>query len=210
VGLSARVETIRRDIDLTFQKDLSAKARSAYLAQYAAEGIKEAQQQNARILGRPPPYDVWVDGREGAPLTSVKPDGIIVAEFELVSGALLWIYQQLETHSPRLTGQYASSHVLFADETEVTDISNPPPADEYTFVNTQPYARKIEGIRARGGMTTTVPISPQAPDGVYQAVATLVRSSKFGNAVKATFSYRTIRNADGTSRRNPAIIVRMR
>ena len=115
MALKTRVQPISRDLELFLSEDLGPKARSAMLAAFAAETIEEAKQQNKQVLGAVPPYEVFVDGREGAPLTSVKPDGVIRAEFELVNEALIWIYQQLETHSPRLTGQYASSHVLFAD-----------------------------------------------------------------------------------------------
>jgi hypothetical protein len=72
-------------------------------------------------------------------------------------------------------------------------------AEEYTFINTVPYARKIE----RGS-------SRQAPDGVYQAVANLARR-KFTKLAKITFSYRTVLGGTGgaKSERNPAIIVRI-
>jgi len=74
------------------------------------------------------------------------------------------------------------------------------------FLNIQPYARKIE----RGQ-------SSQAPDGVYQAVATLAQR-RFGNVAKITFSYRTAiggaiiggRKGDRSDLRNPAIIVSLR
>src|SRR4029077_2831238 len=173
MALSVRITPIRRDLDVMFKQGIGDKAQSAILAAFALEKIEEAKAQNKQALGVVPPYKTYVDGREGVPLESVKPNGVIRVEFELVSEALAWIYQQLETHSPRLTGHYASSHVLFADGQEVSDVNNPPPAEEYVFVNTTPYARKIEGNKGRP------PSSPQAPDGVYQAVATLAR--KFSN-----------------------------
>ena len=177
------------------------------LAAFAAETIEEAKQQNKQVLGVVPPYEVFVDGREGAPLTSVKPDGVIRAEFQLVNEALAWIYTQLQMHSPVLTGRYAKSHELFADGVDTENPNAAPPAEEYVFVNTQPYARKIE---ARAD-------PPQAPDGVYQAVATLAQR-RFGNVAKITFSYRTAiggeiiggRAGDRSKLRNPAIIVRLR
>jgi len=175
------------------------------LAAFAAEGIEDAKQINKRALGRVPPYDVYVDNREGAPLTSVKPDGVIRAEFHLVNEALAWIMTQLQMHSPVLTGRYASSHELFADGVDTENPNNAPPAEEYVFLNIQPYSRKIE----RG-------LSPQAPDGVYQAVATLAQR-RFGNVAKITFSYRTAisgeiiggKAGDRSELRNPAIIVRL-
>jgi hypothetical protein len=164
------------------------------LAAFAAESIADAAQQNKQVFGTVPPYDVYVDGQEGAALTDVKPNGVIRAEFHLVNEALEWIAEQLRTHSPVLTGRYSKSHELFADGTQADDPNAPPPADEYVFVNTQSYARKLE----RGK-------SSQAPDGVYQAVATLAQR-RFGNLAKITFSYRTVLGGE----RNPAIIVKLR
>ena len=197
---------IARDLELQMAQGLGPKARSAMLAAFAAQAIEDAKQQNKRMLGVVPPYDVYVDGREGAPLTSVKPDGTIRAEFQLVNEALVWINTQLQMHSPVLTGRYAKSHELFADGVDTENPNAAPPAEEYVFLNTQPYSRKIE----RGQ-------SPQAPDGVYQAVATLAQR-RFGNVAKITFSYRTAiggdiiggRAGDRSKLRNPAIIVRLR
>jgi hypothetical protein len=206
MALAVRIQPIARDLELLKDESLGPQARSAMLAAFAAQEIAEAAQQNARVLGRVPPYEVWVDGRKGAPLTSVKPEGIIRAEFQLVNEALAWIYMQLQLHSPVKSGRFAKSHELFADGTSVGNPDNAPEADEYVFLNIQPYARKIE----RGQ-------SPQAPDGVYQAVATLAQR-RFGNVAKITFSYRTAisgeimggRAGDRSDLRNPAIIVRLR
>jgi len=211
MALKTRVEPISREFELFLAQDLGPKARSAMLAAFAAETIEEVKQQNKQVLGAVPPYDVFVDGREGAPLTSVKPDGVIRAEFQLVNEALAWIFQQLQQHSPVRTGRYASSHELFADGVGTENPNAAPPAEEYVFLNTQKYARKIEGDKGRP------PSSPQAPDGVYQAVATLARR-KFGNVAKITFSYRTAiggdiiggKAGDRSRLRNPAIIVRLR
>ena len=79
------------------------------------------------------------------------------------------------------------------------------------FLNTQPYARKIEGDLSRE------PSSKQAPEGVYEAVATLAQR-RFGNVAMIRFSYRTPidgaiaggRMGDRSTRRTPAIIVRLR
>jgi hypothetical protein len=206
MALQTRVQPIVRDLELIQRQDLGAKAQSAVLAAFAAEAIEEAKQQNKRVLGVVPPYDVYVDGREGAPLESVKPNGVIRAEFQLVNEALTWISTQLQIHSPVLTGRFAKSHELFADGVDTENPNAAPPAEEYVFLNTQPYSRKIE----RGQ-------SPQAPDGVYQAVATLAQR-RFGNVASISFSYRTAiggdivggRAGDRSKLRNPAIIVRLR
>jgi hypothetical protein len=211
VGLSVRITPIRRDLDVMFKQGIGDKAQSAILAAFALEKIEEAKQQNKQALGVVPPYKTYVDGREGAPLESVKPNGVIRVEFQLVTEALAWIYEQLQKHSPVLTGQYANSHELFADGAQVANPNAAPPAEEYVFLNMQPYARKIEGDLSRE------PSSKQAPEGVYEAVATLAQA-KFSRIGNIRFSYRTPiggaivggRVGDRSTRRTPAIIVRLR
>jgi hypothetical protein len=174
------------------------------LADFAFDKINEVHNANTRVLGREADKTVYVDGRKGAPLTSVKPDGMVIAEWELFNDVLAYIGEQLVLNSPVLTGRYQDSHVLYCDGVEHDILSKRIPlADEYAFVNLQPYARKIE----RG-------LSDQAPDGVYEAVAVLARR-RFGNVAKISFSYRTAiggaivggKKGDRSKQRNPAIIV---
>lgn len=204
MAIRTRLQPIDKDISL-FLREMSPQKQSQMLAQFAAEQITEAKETNRKILGRTPPYHTFVDGRKDVPLDTVKPSGIIVAEFELVTEALEWIADQLWKHSPVLTGRYREAHTLLADGVEVNLAGVIPPAEEYVFINPLPYSRKIE----RGS-------SSQAPDGVYQAVAVLA-SRRFGNVARITFSYRTVlggkliggKAGDRSSERNPAIIVRL-
>lgn len=204
-----RVEPINRDIDLMLNEALSPAAQSAAFAEFAGEQIEDAKQTNRSILGRMPGYTVSVDGQAGAPLTSVKPDGVIVTEFELFNDVLAWIADQLEQHSPVGSGRdphpglYRKSHTLFADGQEVPVGNVVSPADEYVFINMEPYARKIE-----------LGSSSQAPDGVYQVIA-ILGQRRFGNVAKISFGYRTAisgafvggRAGNKSENRNPAIIV---
>lgn len=202
-----RIQTIDKDIQPLLSDVLTGPARSQALAEFAAMAIEEAKETNRLALGRVPPYRTFVDGGEGRPLASVSPNGVIVTEFEIISDALQWIGDQLEKHSPVKTGRYQRSHTLLADGTEIALGAEIPSADEYVFINSQPYARKIE----RG-------LSSQAPDGVYQAVATLARQRFGSNIARITFSYRTLisgqlvggRTGNRSDQRNPAIIVKVR
>lgn len=203
--IRVRVEPIDRDIKLLLDETLSPEAQKKFFAEYAHEQIEEAKDSNRRILGRMPRYTVWVDGREGAPLSSVNLSSHVVAEFELLNDVLIWISDQLETHSPVKTGRYQRSHSLFADGIETEVGKEIPFAEEYVFLNHQPYARKIE----RGS-------SSQAPTGVYQAVAKLA-SSRFGNIARIRFSFRTAmegaviggKAGNQSELRNPAIVIRL-
>lgn len=184
---------------------LSPKARSAVFAKYAKEQIAEAKETNRSILGRVPRHTVTVDGRENSSIDAVRPDGVVIAEFELIDDVLVWIADQLTIHSPFKTGRFRKHNTLFADGQETQVGSVIPVASEYVFMNTLPYARKIE----RG-------LSSQAPDGVYQAVAVLARR-RFSNIAKISFSYRTAiggsfvggRAGDRAQNRNPAVIVQI-
>lgn len=178
--LSAKIEPIDRDIAVLVAEELSPEARSAFLAEYAEEQIADVRAQNAQVLGQVPDYETIVDGRRGAMPATVKPNGVIVAEYDLLLEMFAWIGLQLVTHSPRRSGRYAASHILLADGVEIDPNGVIPPAAEYVFLNSQPYARKIE----RG-------LSNQAPDGVYQAV-TAVSNRRFGNIARALFGYREL------------------
>jgi hypothetical protein len=176
--IQTKIEPIDRDIDLIFAKDLSPQARSTELAEFAKEALAEAVQQNERALGHIPPHETFVDGSPGRSVDTVAPDGTIVFEFELLTDLFAWVHDQLVTHSPVRSGRYSKSHLFYADDTEIDITGQIPQASEYVFVNVQPYARKIE----RGE-------SPSAPEGVYEAVATLARQ-RFGNVARIRFEYR--------------------
>lgn len=177
--VSTRIQPIDRDLRAIVDQELSPKAQSAALAQYAREQLVEAQAQNRSALGAVPVHETFVDGRASERLDDVKPDGTIVFVFELLDEVLDWIGEMLVTQSPVLTGRYANSHMLFAGGVDATGrgVVN---AEEFTFANTMPYARKIE----RG-------LSPQAPDGVYEAVAAMA-AGRFGNIATIFFTYRAV------------------
>jgi hypothetical protein len=179
--ISTRLDPIDRDIDLIVSSELSPKAQSERIAAYAREQLADAQNTNRGALGYLPPHRTYVDARANAPLESVRPNGgIILFEFELVETMLSVIAEMLRRGSPVRSGLYQSSHALFADGTEVEAGSRPPDASEYAFINTQPYARKIE----RG-------LSPQAPEGVYHVVAELA-AKRYGNIALVRFGFRSL------------------
>ncbi len=201
-----------KDIDLLISQDLSPAAQSAVLAEFALETLAEAEETNAVALGHPMAHKTYVDGREGASEETVRPDGVIVYEFEIVDDLFGWIEEQLIKHSPVGSGKdphpglYAKSHVFYADDVEADPLKPPPGIRVGTYVSNLPYARKIEAGE-----------SPQQPDGVYQVVTHLA-AQRFGNLAKIQFGYRTA--ADGgvvkglkgnkSAGRNPAIIVTVR
>lgn len=215
--ITTRVEPIDRDVRLIIDEMLSPAAQSKQFAAIASEFLSEADETNKSVLGRVPPNKTFVDGSEGARLESVRPDGVIVREYELIADLLIWIGHRLQELSPVGSGRdphpglYRKSHSVLADGVEIELGGKIPPASEYVFVSYVPYARKIEGDLSR------VPQSRQAPDGVYEVTAKQARG-RFGNVARIDFSYRTViggaiiggRLGDRSENRSPAIVVSVR
>jgi hypothetical protein len=115
----------------------------------AQDAIDEAKDTNRQATGVPPKYETYVDGRKGAALSSVKPDGVIVAEFDLGLDAIKAIAAMLYQNSPALTGRYRRENLIFIDGQEFRMGDKMPSSwREVVFVNATKYARKIE----RGGI----------------------------------------------------------
>lgn len=208
----SRIEPLERDIELLIRQELSPQAQSERLAAFARESLEEAEDANAEALGHRPTHETFVDGRAGASEDSVRPDGVIAYEFELVEEVFAYIDAQLRAHSPvgsgadKHSGLYQRSHVFYADDVEADPLNPPPDVEVGTFVNATPYARKIEAGE-----------SPQQPDGVYEVVTALA-ARRFGNVAKVQFGYRTATGGgivgglvgNKSAGRNPAIIVTVR
>jgi hypothetical protein len=177
--LQVKVEPLEQDVDFIIRDDLSPQAQSKNLALFARQKVHDAQKTNFNALGYKPPQESFVDGLKSENFEQVRPDGTIVVEFDLIHDLLRYIDTTLVKYSPRLSGQYIRSHAFFADGVEVPFGEDLPVAREYQFVNTVPYARKIE----RGH-------SPQAPEGVYEVVALIARRH-YGKLAKIQFSYRS-------------------
>lgn len=196
--ISTRITPIDRQIDVIISTSLSKEARAARLAAFAREKLAEAQSAHRAAGGRVPPHETIVDRRRGAVVESVKPEGEIVFEFELLTAAVLGILDMLQKASPVLTGDYRRAHAVFADGFEVAPGALPAGAAEFVIISTSPYARPIE----RG-------ISQAAPAGVYQVVAVLAQR-RYGNTARIRFSFRAAVGGNARAYRAPAIIITAR
>ncbi|HEV7284302.1 MAG TPA: hypothetical protein VGN75_05555 [Kaistia sp.] len=175
--ISTRIDSIEREIAVMLDETLSPEARSLELAAFARQQLAEAQRINQQGLGVVPPHDTFVDGKAGAAIEAVRPDGVVVFEFEMLQDIFEQIGAMLLQASPVRTGRFARSFLFLADGAVVDPGADVPPASEYVFVNSVPYARKIE----QG-------LSSMAPDGVFQAVAAIA-SRRFSNLASITFSH---------------------
>lgn len=195
-----KIEPLTRQIAVFMHEIQSPQARSARLAQVAKDGIAEIRKANAAASGgRDHPPEVFVDGRRGAPLEGVKPNGVILAQFDPLRNVLEWIGEALVVESPVRSGRYARSHALLVDGVEQVIGTEVPAGDVYRFVNRQPYAAKVEPNGFAAGQ------SPQAAQGVYQVVAA-VAARRFGKV--ARISYSTSYFDEATRYMHPSIVVR--
>lgn len=186
---SDRLKLLDREFSDFLGDALDEQASKRYLVETAHAELKNAQEHNRSVLGYVPDHTAYVDGRANAPFESVRPDGIIRVEFELLDQMFKDIEALLITGSPvgdasdprpRHPELYARSHVFLADRRLADPNGQVPLADEYVFINFQPYARKIE----RG-------LSSQARDGVYETTAILA-SNRYGNLASIEFRYRDL------------------
>ena len=67
----------------------------------------------------------------GASEDRVRPNGVIVYEFDLAVSLFSWIDEQLVLVSPVKTGKYKKSHRFYADGVEVDPLRPPMNATEY-------------------------------------------------------------------------------
>lgn len=207
MAVRTRIQPLSQSLDILVRDTLSPAARSKAVAAFAREKLQEAQAQNSRVLGRMPEHRQFVDGAEGKPLDQVRPDGgRIVFEFEIAQDIVPAILAELERVSPVLSGDYRNSHMVFADGRQVLPGEPVPAAQEYVFLNPQPYARRIELGKMKMRVSGT--------DRVFQQ-AQRAAARRFGNLASIRFSYRSpIGTAQtgkaGRASRVPAIVVTMR
>lgn len=181
--LSGSIDPIDLDIKAIIAEDLSPAARSRFLADVARGALKEAEQTDEQALGFKPQHTITVDGSVGADESKVKPDGTIQYSFNLLPDIFAWILEQLQAFAPVKTGAFKASFVLYADGQKINPLGQIPQAKEYVFMSSAEYAAQLEGYPGRA------PESPQAPNGVFEAVAALA-NGRFGNQAQIEFSYR--------------------
>ncbi len=166
-----------------------------YVVATARQVLREEQQK-----GFDPDPRTIVDRRPNARIETVKLFGTIEFVERAELGAIIdWIYRALVETSPVLKGDYARAHMVLVNGREATEDEWRAigPGDRITFVNIQPYARRIEGGARFVGWTSRVDktarkhvggFSLQAPNGVYRVVFGQARR-KFGKQVFLDYKF---------------------
>lgn len=157
----ASPHSVARNIRLFRDQALSPAAQSAYLARVAIN----ARDTAVRRGDAPPHWTTNVDGRQGAPESSVRPDGFILYRFNVMGLAAKAALQLCKERSPVRSGRYRDSWVVVVEGKPWSgDVADVPDGKPVMIVNPQPYARKID----TGAMKMSVP--PGIVEAVRQSI----------------------------------------
>lgn len=139
---------------------------------------------------------VITDGMPNRDYHDVRPFGKIeFARRPVLQDCARWIMAQLVAKSPvgpGRNGHYKDKHVFLINGEQVSDadLDKVKPSDRLQIVNTQPYAKKLEGSRAdrRHKLKRERGSSVQAPGGVYQVVQRMAYQ-RYGRSLFIDFKY---------------------
>jgi hypothetical protein len=150
------------EIDALISSTLSNETQVKFFAEQAIKIGRDVQDHNERIIGHQVTRTTYVNGQKNASEYSITSSGgTIEYVFSITSDIVEFIADSIQKLSPVRSGQYKASDVIYADGVLVSNPNDlPKNVSEWIFVNTQPYAGKIE----RGE-------SSQASHGVYELTA---------------------------------------
>lgn len=139
---------------------------------------------------------VITDGVPNRDWKLVKPFGKIeFARRPAMAECVRWILAELIAKSPvgpGRNGHYRDKHVLMINGVQAAneDLDKVKPTDRVQIVNTQPYAKKIEGAKAdrKAKLKRERGSSRQAPSGVYQVVQREA-IARYGRSIFIDFKY---------------------
>jgi hypothetical protein len=185
MAVKTRITSFANTAKILVDSTLSPKARIEKVRIYTQREITKADEINRRALGAVPPKTITVNGRaDDESLSGITADrGIIIAEWRLVGDVLEWIMTTLRERSPVVSGDYRDGHIMLADGAEA-DPFHPPMATSFTFLNTVPYARKIEIGKTESGHPFVVQVENKIYFRTYQDA-----KARFGNIAKITTGF---------------------
>lgn len=153
------------------------------IQKFTVQVAEETLMQAVRKEGFTTEPEVITDGVTRRDYHDVKEYGRIeFVQSGTMSEAVAWALDMLRKLSPVRTGRYRNSHIILLNGQGMTgsDLSvldGAKPGDRVQIVNFQPYARKIEGQRARRRFKVRrrAGLSDQAPKGVYRQVIAMLQ-----------------------------------
>ena len=155
---------------------LNAKAAVALLAQTAAAARDRVLAEQTARAGIAPTYRQVVDGIEGAPLSAVKPDGVIVFAWSYVREVILDTVGALVARAPQRSGAYVKSIRIIADGAFVELDAIPANVAEVLIAPSVAYARRLEIGKRKDGSPFVVLVKPHIVEEVAATAAKLYGS----------------------------------
>lgn len=146
----------------SLDSDLSGQMTAVELAEFMKHALLTISQQaltESQSKGEfpkdPKDFLVATDGRLGKHISDVKPFGKIEFQRKVDMGeVILFIFDEIMKRSPVLTSQFYQNNILTLNGNEVgrtrSEIDSfmrtysPKQADIFRFVNTMPYAKRLE------------------------------------------------------------------
>lgn len=141
-----------------FQNDIMVGVAGMNRDAAVSAMVMEAEKAKSRVFreqtardGLPPAYRQIVDGVEGAPLPTVKPDGVIVLAWQYLAAIVQDTYEILVARSPQDTGDYIAGLIILVDGHEAGVETIDANTREVHIVASVPYARRLEVGKRKGG-----------------------------------------------------------
>jgi hypothetical protein len=176
-----------------FTRELEVNVAALTADATRAAMVETATAARARVLGgnpKPTGYRQIVDGVENAPLTAVRPDGVIIFAWQYLGAIAQDTYDALVNRAPHLTGRYAAGIQLLIDGVPGTPDDIGPDAKEVHIVASVPYARRLEVGKTKAGRSFVV----QVPPHIVEETASVARRL-WGTAATFQFTYVDLREA---------------
>lgn len=154
--------------------------------------VSTAYAAKARVMGGTPPpsgYRQVVDQIEGAPIESVRPDGVIVFAWQYLGFVVRDIYDALVARSPVVSGKYVHSVEVISDGQPASPDDDFSLAKQVMLVATAPYSRKLEVHLRKDGRPFVVQVPPHIVEDTRDMAVRL-----YGDLATFEFNYVEISN----------------
>lgn len=166
-----------------------AQQKTAALSKQAlidtAEDVRDEviARQRSRA-GVSPDYDQVVDRIRDAPLSSVRPDGVIMFEWIYLQEVARVGFEMLVARGPQLSGAWNKSIAVFVDDVRASIAAITPATRLIEIAPVIIYARRLEIGKRKGGQ----PFILKAPPHLVEETAIFLRRTYAGVAtVKHSF-----------------------
>lgn len=161
--MASNAAMVARTIRVFRDQTLSPQAQSKVLAAIA----RRKRDELIASGDAPPSYTTFVDGVRDAREESVRPDGAIIYQFNVLGLAAAFGFTFLMARSPVDDGEYRASWLVIVNGKKwTTDLDDIPHGAEVMIVNPKPYARKIDAGHMR----------MRVPPGLIEAARQAIRA----------------------------------